>query len=538
MVISVNAKAYSRPGEQLGLEMEMVVADFSGETHAVNTFFSSLRDLKRSRGVEAVLKTHSGRGIAVDTPLIHSSLDNAFNNLESAIGPVQGGAGGLVALNALVQQELEDVLNALAQEGATLLNFSEHPNVMISPQFYAQMRAPKPIYDYWVGVRGWNHSVGIDAKAQNGPTTAVSFGEAIPALNVILALAPAFIALFANSPFEHGELTGLKENRLTIWPRMFSTAVHSGDRKLQQLPDQPFTDLRGYFAWMFGPGTAMQAVPQNPTGEYKAAANYIRIDGDPCILDFMGSKEWNGKCLGSGKSVTVQPSLDHLSYVQFAQFLDARIRYGWANVPSREEFLCASARSGGLEDLLTAHGSHCYIEGRAPGANFPDLDLLDEAGDNVAASCVVAASAMQAGLLRNLSEAQGVVNRWGWRNLGELRGAAIASALEGEVNGLRIADLCREVLDVAERGLDYDERWMLAYPRYVCETGQTGADRAISLWDDIGPSANNFRFLCQRRMVALPNRPDPLGLYPPRLAVPPPLSRQLIGDVPLSSMVA
>ena len=76
-------------------------------------------------------------------------------------------------------QELEDIGAALAEEGATLLNFSEHPNVAIDPQYYAAVRAPKPIYDYWVMVRGWNHSVGIDAKAQNGPTTAVEVEDAI-----------------------------------------------------------------------------------------------------------------------------------------------------------------------------------------------------------------------------------------------------------------------------------------------------------------------------------------------------------------------
>ena len=273
------------------------------------------------------LKKQAGRDIGVVTPLIHSSIDNAFNNLESAIGPVPGGPGGLLNLHQLAIQELEDIGEALAQEGATLLNFSEHPNVAIDPQYYAAVRAPKPIYDYWVLVRGWNHSVGIDAKAQNGPTTSVEVEDAISALNVSLAVAPAFIALFANSPFESGHLTGLKENRLTIWPRMFETSFYGGDRRLQQLPERPFKDLRDYFEWMFGTGTVMQTVPMGVSEEYKTAATSIQLEGDPSLLEFLRGGPRSGRCLLTGQQVTLQPSVRHLEFLQFVQFLDARIRY-------------------------------------------------------------------------------------------------------------------------------------------------------------------------------------------------------------------
>lgn len=62
------------------------------------------------------------------------------------------------------------------------------------------MRAPKPIYDYWVEYRGWNHAVGVDAKAQNGPTTGVPVHDAVRALNVILAAAPRLHRPFRQQP--------------------------------------------------------------------------------------------------------------------------------------------------------------------------------------------------------------------------------------------------------------------------------------------------------------------------------------------------
>ncbi len=486
-------------GEKLGLEMEMAVIDAQGRSYPVTSFFSSLRDLKAHRGSDAILKFQGGREVGVNAPIIYSSIDNAFNNLESAIGPVEGGTGGLLRLHELAMQELEDINIALADEGATVVNFSEHPNVQIDPQFYEAARAPKPIYDYWVMIRGWNHSVGVDAKAQNGPTTAVDIGDAINALNVTLATAPALIALYANSPFEAGRPTGLKENRLTIWPRMFATSFHEGDRRLQQLPERPFRDLRDYFEWMFGAGTAMHAVPQDFAGEYKSSLASVQIDGNPSLLEFLRGKPRQGRCLLTGEHVTVRPSVRHLEYLQYVHFLDARIRYGLHAAPSTEEFLDAWDRPFGLENLFTLYSNNCYIESRAAGANFPDTFLVHEPDVDVARSCVISPSAIQAGLLRNLDQSLELVNRWGWRSVAALRDAAIRSAMDGEADGLHLMDFCREVLDVAEDGLSPDERWMLAYPRYVCETGMTGADRAIALWES--STVSNMQQLAQKRAI-------------------------------------
>lgn len=495
--------------EQLGLELEMVVAGRDGSTHGVGPFFRSLARRKQARGLRPVLKTVNGRDFAVVSPLIHSSLDNAFNNLESAIGPVTGGAGGLAALDELITEELEDVVEALAEEGATILNFSEHPDVTISTDFYTGIRAPKAIYDYWVGVRGWNHSVGVDAKAQNGPTTAVPADDAVAALNVVLGLAPALIGLYANSPFEGGQLTGLKENRLTIWPRMFAGARYWGDRRLQRLPDEPFGEMRDYMTWMFGPGTAVQMLPVTGGTDYKNAGGMLRIIGDPSGLEFLGGGLWRGICQSSGRAVDVVPSVRHIEHLQFAQFLDARIRYSLATVPQVGEFFDAMSRSGGLEDLFGRHARYLYIEGRAPGSNFPDRELVEEADSAVSRSCVVSASAIQAGLIRNLEASRALVYRWGWKRLRALRERAIVDGLAGEVDGLGVADLCREVLAIATEGLRPDERWMLAFPAHVLRTGLSGADRSIGFWERSDRSPRSLRELIRRRRIVLPSRRGP-----------------------------
>jgi hypothetical protein len=465
----------------LGIEMEMAVIDrTTGRSHPVRSFFGNLHGLKTAHGEQAELQSKDGRDIAVQTAGINSSLDNAFNNLESSIGPTPGGTGNLASLEHRVREELDAVCAALDLEGATILNMAEHPGLPVDQDYYHRVRAPKPIYDYWIGTRGWDHAAGIDAKAQNSPSTGVDCADAVTALNSLLALSPALIALYANSPFEAGRITGFKENRLTLWPRMFGGAVFPGDRRLHSLPERPFRDLRDYFSWMYGPGTVMQCVPQDRQQAYKSLRELYHIDAQPSLLEFLTAPRWEGHCITSGAAGSVVPGMHHVEFLQYASFLDARIRFRFKDTTFEiEEFLAAWNRPGALEALFAAKLDCCYIEGRAVGANFPDRELAGLADSQIAESVVLSPSALQTGLLRNLREASRLADTIPWEALPALRTAAIRHGLDGQVGDLTLKRLCRQVVEVAGCGLGLEEEWMLAYPLHVLRSGLTGADRAL-----------------------------------------------------------
>ncbi len=120
-----------------------------------------------------------------------------------------------------------------------------------------------------------------------------------------------------------------------------------------------------------------------------------------------------------------------------------------------------------------------WIEGRDPGANFPDREIL-EAGDEIASSVIIAPAAIQAGLIRNLDKSSAYIDSIPWLKLKALREAAIKDGLTGEVDGLTVFDFANKILEIAAKGLTADEQKYLAYPRWVLETGQNGADRAIA----------------------------------------------------------
>jgi len=487
----------------LGVELEMPTAHArTGQTHPVGAFFRHLGETFADQGLVTSLLRDGDREYGLRSPRGLHSLDNGYNNLESSLGPIIGAVESLDVLAGLIREEVRDVTAALAREDAVIINFSEHPDTLVTREFYYSVRAPKSLYDYQITHRGWNHMAGFDAKAHNSPSVGLDFGQAVPALNCLLALAPAFIALYANSPFEAGRITRHMENRLTIWPRQLDCSRMPGDRKLHRIPPRPFRNLADYLTWMFGPGTQMWFAVHE--GDGKNPQNLSLVPGDPPLLDFLRGGPRRAQPLGGGPASIVVPGMRHLEYHQFTQYTDCRLRYGLAGSGPQVEDFQALLREqpDRLEELFQAHSAYCYVEGRAAGANFPDRELVDVAGNDVAASVAVSPSALQYGLLRNLDRTKRLVAGHAWTDLVGLREQAMRRALAGEYRGVEVRKLCAEVLEIAGQGLAREQAWMLAYPHWVLRTGKTGADRALERYGRLpGSPERRLRELIQERRV-------------------------------------
>lgn len=460
-----------------GLEIEMPVIDAAtGESRAVQDFFQTLIRLRNGESSRLV----SDCAPAVEFADGTVGLDNAYNNIECALGPFET----LGELAESVRRALAYVERGLAEEGLAAANLSQHPAMRIDRDVYLAMRCPKPIYDYWNQVRGWNHAVGVDAKAHNGPTTQVSPHEAVDALNTMLGLAPAFIGLFAGSPFEAGVYTGRLENRLTIWERMFARARHRGDRKLC-VCDGPFDDLAAYFRAMYGPGTAMQYVPGGDVHDYKLPDVMFSVEGDPCLLDFLAGTPRPARNIRTGETILAAPDLSLVGLHQFVPFLDARIRFRLADeTGSPGDFLAALDAGGAAFGRWFAQAvSCCYIEGRVAGAVLPDREVVDAAGSEIGLSAPLSPSALQAGLLAEPDRALALVGRVGWDRLAELRARAILRGLDAEVDGWSVRRLCGEVLELAGAALPARDQWMLGYAQWVLARGDNAARRSIATYE-------------------------------------------------------
>ena len=473
-----------------GAEIEKPVINLNtGEPHSVSqNFFKRLSEdaLRRGTNPNFHLSDVDDRILGVVSDLGEQGVDNGFNLLETSL-PYQS---SLAELLELMQLDLKTVQEALEKEGASVVNLSIHPLGKRDLETYKAFVAPKGIYRY-LWYRGWDHKAGIDARAQNSPTTSVSPEEAADAVSVIIGAGAAFIGLFANSPYEEGERSSFKEARLNMWERMMRYSKVEGDRKTSRFPEERFRTLAQYFNWMFGKDTAIHFVisDENKKGDYKGIGDRVLIiPENPSVIEFLSKPVWQAFRLNDifinfpPNPIMVKPDISHFEAMQFAQFTGARIRFvlDKSNFPL-EDFLEALKKTNEtkVEEIFSQFIQSMWIEGRDPGANFPDREIL-EAGDEIASSVVIAPSVIQAGLIRNLEEAVRYIASIPWLKLKELRESAIRNGLNGEIDGLTVFEFADRILEIASRGLTSEEQRYLAYPLWVLETRKNGADRAIS----------------------------------------------------------
>lgn len=491
----------------LGAELEMVVIDGAGASGLIDDrYFLALQQL-RGGSAKARAETMKGRIVALLSAIGVNGIDNGFNLLETAHARIPAGAGGLDRLDACMRTDLGQVLEALDVQGLHLTSLAQHPTAGTGPDQYARAVAPKSVYDYLNRIRGWTHSAGIDAKAQNGPTTGVDLDNCIPALNLLLAASPAFIALFANSPFEAGRRSGLMETRMTLWPRVVGSSRFPADRERVGLPPRWFDSLGDYFAWTFAPGTVMQAIPA-ASGSYKGRTSlFVAGDGRLNAGDFFRGEAVPGRDVQSGELQQIVPGAAHFEFLQWSNFLDFRIRFALGHPgPSQGELAAAFADPALFARLFRDHAANLYLENRCAGATFADADLAERAPLPAQASCMIAPSAMQAGLVvAARAHGDGFCHRWPVQRVASLRELAIRDALSGKDPELR--DLCAEVLELARSHLPETDHRHLAYAEWVLDTGLTGAQRALDHRAGLrssGRGANGLERLARARAVLLP----------------------------------
>ncbi|WP_449222243.1 glutamate-cysteine ligase family protein [Tistrella mobilis] len=492
---------------KVGVEIELPVASAAdGSSLAVPDVFTRLVAEGEAQGRSPQPLCLGGRVVGLRDAAGMISVDNGFNNLEASLGPVSG----LERLDDEAHEALDRIGAAVTAAGGMLVNLAEHPFQPVSRLFYLATRAPKPVYDYWNEVRGWDHAAGIDAKAHNSPSTDVPVDRGADAVNLVLGFSAAFIALFANSPYENGRATGFRENRLTLWSRMCGKAHAARDRSCFVPPAEPFAGLAAYMRWALGVDVPLPALPHGPAdlAPTSKIGGLVEVEGQPTLREFLGQgRSWSGRLRGGDMVVQIRPSATHFAALQSSNFLDARLRFAFApgRMPEPATLAAAIDNDAALARLMAETTSAVYLEGRAPGANLPDQELIDLGGEAVAASVVSAAGALQKGLLAMMDRGLAVIARHGWAQLMLLRERAMRDGLAARVDGLTAAHLAAELVDLAGAGLDAREARFLAYPAFVLETGQSGADRAIAMveagHDDM--AARLTRLVFARRHVAL-----------------------------------
>ena len=485
-----------------GAELEKVVSNkTTKQSHKTSQdFFKILK--KRAAERNAASHIHASDlnpkvviGV-VSSDLGEQGIDNGFNLLETA-SIVHN---SLKKLKQSQQEDLRTTLDALSNEDATILNASIHPTADRDMKSYEKFVAPKGVYPY-IWYRGWNHAAGIDARAQNSPATGISPENAAKAVTAIIGIGAAVIALTANSPISNGKISKYKESRLKIWDDMFCNSKVRGDLFLSKFPEKPFRNLAEYFLWMFGKETAIHFAVQDSNDGYKGLGEKILIpEKFISVLDFLKEKDittYNLHSLFTKFPPTPEviiPNITHMESMQWAQFAGARIRFKLKNHDAFPvDTFVRSCLNGSdeVEEIFKKFTEYIYIEGRDPGANYPD-QIIQNAGNNVAESVMIAPSALQAGIINNLEKVSSYLAAFEWKELGLLREESIKNGLQGEHNKIKVHKFTEKILELASDGLDEADKKHLAYFEWVLNTGENGADRAIKIFNKLRVNAANY----------------------------------------------
>lgn len=490
-----------------GAEIEKPIANsHTGNPHTVSqSFFKRLQ--KRAKERKTFQSYHLSdvqKNVllgTVSTDLGEQGVDNGWTLLETALPYTYS----LKELHKIQRMDLKIIQEELQSEGAGVINMSINPLITRTQSAYKKYVAPKGIYQY-IQYRGWDHSAGIDARAQNSPTTGIAVSDAADAVSVIIGAGAAFIALFANSPFEEGRRSNAKESRLLMWERMMNNSVVPGDRLTWKFPSGPFHTLADYFNWMFSEKSGVHFVlDTNTTQQYKSMGKSVVIlKEQPSLSRYLSKKKWEGVRLSevndeNPSKVVIAPSASHIELLQFLQFSGARIRFlikDTDNFPLDQLVTGLSKpKSGMVESVFEKYGKNFYIEGRDPGANFPDRQLQEEGNDS-AETTMIGPAALQAGLLKNLKKAKKYIFSIPWSQLGKLRTEAIRNGFEGKTENLTVYEFTRNIVEIASEGLSSHDQKYLSYVNWCLETRKNGADRAIEF-------VNNQKGSMTKRMQKL-----------------------------------
>lgn len=417
------------------------------------------------------------------TAKIVAGYDCVASIIELAIGPYEN----LADLHKATSTTYNELMDIVAKDNASVLNFAELPNQPVSKDAYNKQALDKTFYYYMRDVRGFSHYVGVDGKTQLSPSTGIEIKKAMNALNLITKLSPLFIALYANSPFEEGKDTGVAENRLSLWEREFATSIFPQDKELYCNPKTLFTSWKHYFEWMYGRNIPFFALCADKEQGFKVNHELCYLTDAPDMMTFLRKDNWKAKDVCTHKELRIKPHIKDFIDQQFLLFSDARARYNFdCEKTSIKEFLYAFDKGPDFfEDYVAELFTYAYIENRVSGSCSPDRQLkemLQSEEDNILKSVHISISALQAGILRNAEAIEKYLESIAYFESYDMyKDEAIKFALQGHVKGINIVSTFLEIVKQARQACNATEEKYFSYIEYSLEEKVCGADRARNL---------------------------------------------------------
>jgi len=382
---------------RIGAELKFPLVNTDGSAASLETV-CDLWEFLQGRGWQPDVDDLTGQVVGARTPGEKNdtvaSCETGFCKVEFSLAHV----ADLFALDDAVRGLLASLTDFCSAQGVHLLGCGIHP--MTPPS--ERLLIKKGRTSVWDKVFGANRCLGPEdgddvclftINAASHVHLSITPDEAIDAVNVLNGFAGAQIALTANSSVWKGQVDPTYR---CVSEKLWDWWMPESDRI--GVPAKPFDDLRDYV---------------ETVAEFRPV--YVKRAGKPIVLTRYDSF---GEYYGRGRAVGLDGEGREVSFVPEPQDIDLHNSCYWFN----------------------ARLSRYYtIENRANDQQPPG-DLL----------CI---AALTLGLVSALAEGREVLGRFDWRDLRRARECACRKGLAGEINGLRLSDLSKLMLVLAEMGL-------------------------------------------------------------------------------------
>ena len=294
--------------------------------------------------------------------------------------------------------------------------------------------------------------------------------EIIRLLPILNALSPVINTLFANGPLLNGTPNGSFMGRDMMWMKMLLESKQSYDRRIYGMyPREVCREeekgvhhfsirkylqfiLRMPFYFGFRDGDAFWLRNEQMTGE-----EFFSSNSEVPIVSY------------SRSVLSVIPTEDDFDQVQRFTFPYSRFKFRLADGATVADVMGAYIR-GDDKEIFSCF-QNIFVEFRGVGTQRQNE-----------VSC---APALVLGIQENLARAEEIVSRYPYSVFTRLYQQSAKYGLQAKADGVRLVDLAREVLSVAEEGLrrrGYGEEVFLEPVISRIATIRTPAEEIISAW--------------------------------------------------------
>lgn len=382
-----------------------------------------------------------------------ASCETGYCKVEFSLAHVSD----LHCLNKSIRN-IEDLVHEFSEDfGVAFLGFGLQP--ITHPGKHLLMNKSRNIF--WDRIFGGNNFIapenGSDVhlftiNASNQVHIDVCMDEAIDAINVLNGIAGPQIALTANSNIWKGSV----QNKYKCLGEMFwDWWLKDKHKSRYGVPERKFSDLEDYFLYILNFSPVFVKRDKGPVG----------LPFCPTFLDFFTCNDKDIRCERRYRSdkkcaILANEKLTRISHEK--QDLDQHFTFFWHNARLSRYYT--------LENRIN--------DQQPPGEmlTIPALTL---------------------GIIENLRDAVSLINEYPWEVLREMRILASRSGLDARIEGIKVADLSRTILEIAEIGLkkrDLGEEIFLRPLKVRLENRYCPADLAADVFNKNGPHGFVERF--------------------------------------------